>query len=161
MQFQKLVIHMSRHFYISKDSFSPVFSESGTWTPELSRRQFVARSPNKSLSLISSDKFLTYVSSSSWPRIICFLYPELCCFCWQQLWFFWDRCEDCVWFCCCWCFWSTITEIWNRQVWTAFFCDSKMFIEDKSTSFFPRIHHNIQKFLFFSMERISIFLYLA
>ena len=79
MSFQKVITYTSRHFYISKAPFFPVFSESGIWTSELSRRQFVVRSPNnsnKSLSLISSDNFPTYnVSSSSWPRIICFWFP--------------------------------------------------------------------------------------
>ena len=62
----------------------------------------------KSFSLISSDKFPTYnVSSSSWPGIICFWIPKLCCLCWWELWFFWDCCGSCCrcFWCCCWWWW--------------------------------------------------------
>ena len=72
--------------------------------------------------MISSDKFPTYnVSSSSWPRIICFWFPKPCCFCWRELWLFWDCSEDCCfWLCCCWYFWCCWWWWWYW--WWYFWC---------------------------------------
>ena len=100
------------------------------------------RSPNnsnESFSLISyfhfhslslSDKFPTYnVSSLFLPRIICFWFPKPCCFCWRELWLFWDCCEGCCcWLRYCWCFWCCWRWYWWRYFWCCRCCCSLKFI---------------------------------